>query len=246
MDFVKTRIKSITLVDQVEEQILNYIINNNLTAGDEIPSESDLSESLDVGRNVVREALSRLKMLGIIESRKHKGMILKEPDVMRCFSKVINPYMLSKKTILDLLGFRASLESGISELIIENITDEDIMELEGIVAKHIYLEDMKLKVEHEIEFHSKLYKITNNQAIIDFQQLVLPLFNFVNIHFEDFKKFNEEIKKTQKLVKHEDLIKFLKERDAEGYRKAITTHLKAYSQYIKQCKQLNLFSNKTI
>ena len=234
MDLNNINIKSITLVDQVEEQILSFVRNNRLTAGNDIPSELFLAESLNVGRNVVREALSRLRMLGIIESRKHKGMVLREPDVMKCFSKVVNPYMLSRKTIFDLLAFRAALESGISELIIENITDEDISELETIVAKHIYLEDMKLKSEHEIEFHSKLYKVTNNQAIIDFQRMVIPLFNYVHENFEDFKIFNKENKKKGKLIKHEDLLYFLKNRDPEGYRKAITIHLKAYSQYIKQ------------
>ncbi len=236
MDLDNSNIKTITLVDQVEEQILSYIILNRLTAGNEIPSELFLTEKFDVGRNVVREALSRLRMLGIVESRKHKGMVLREPNVMKCFSKVVNPYMLSKKTILDLLVFRTSLEIGISELIIENITDEDISELEAIVAKQIYQEDMKLKVEHEIEFHSKLYKITDNQAIIDFQQMVIPLFNFVNQNFEDFKIFNKENKKKDQLIKHEDLLKFLKDKDTEGYRRAITAHLKAYSQYSKQAK----------
>jgi len=236
MDLDNSNIKTITLVDQVEEQILSYIILNRLTAGNEIPSELFLTEKFDVGRNVVREALSRLRMLGIVESRKHKGMVLREPNVMKCFSKVVNPYMLSKKTILDLLVFRTSLEIGISELIIENITDEDISELEVIVAKQIYQEDMKLKVEHEIEFHSKIYKITDNQAIIDFQQMVIPLFNFVNQNFEDFKIFNKENKKKDQLIKHEDLLKFLKDKDTEGYRRAITAHLKAYSQYSKQAK----------
>jgi DNA-binding FadR family transcriptional regulator len=236
MDLNNNGIKTITLVDQVEEQILSNILLNKLTIGSEIPSELLLAEKLDVGRNVVREALSRLRMLGIIESRKNKGMILREPNIMKCFSKVVNPYMLSKKTILDLLGFRTSLESGISELIIDNITDEDISELEIIVAKHIYQEDMKLKVENEIEFHSKLYKITDNQAIIDFQQLVIPLFNFVNQNFEDFRIFNNEIKKKGQQIKHEDLLLFLKNKDIEGYRKAITTHLIAYSQYVKQFK----------
>ena len=119
----------------------------------------------------------------------------------------------------------------------EKITDEDISELEIIVAKHIYQEDMKLKVENEIEFHSKLYEITDNQAIIDFQQMVLPLFNFVNQNFEDFKIFNKENKKKGRLIKHEDLLKFLKNKDIDGYRKAITTHLRAYSQYTKQEKE---------
>lgn len=232
MEFNKVAIKSLTLVDQVEEQILSYIVKNKLTSGTEIPSEFILAENFNVGRNVVREALSRLRMLGIIESRKHKGMVVREPDVMKNFSKVVNPYLLSKQSLLNLLDLRVSIESGITELIIHNITDEDIMEIESIVSKHIYQDEMKLKVENEIEFHSKLYHITKNQAIIDLLEMILPLFVYVNEKHENFKPINEKNK--GKLIKHEDLIPFLKNRDVDGYRQAIYNHLKAYSEYIKQ------------
>jgi DNA-binding FadR family transcriptional regulator len=236
MEFNKVAVKAVTLVDQVEEQILSYIVDRKLTSGSEIPSELILAESLNVGRNVVREALSRLRMLGIVESRKHKGMVVREPDMMKCFSKVVNPYLLSKQSILDLLDLRVSIESGITELILDNITDSDIEELELIVSRHIYQEDMKLKVENEIEFHSKLYHITKNQAIIELLEMVLPLFSYVNEKHEDFKPINE--KNRGKLVKHEDLLFFLKARDVEGYRNAIYNHLKAYSEYVKQNRNI--------
>ena len=235
--FNKAAVKAVTLVDQVEEQILNYIVKEKLVSGSEIPPELVLAENLNVGRNVVREALSRLRMLGIVESRKHKGMVVREPDVMKCFNKVVNPYLLSKQSILDLLDLRVSIESGISELIIQNIEDKDIDELESIVSRHIYQEDMKLKVENEIEFHSKLYRVTKNQAIIDLLEMVLPLFSFVHEKFEDFKPINERNK--GKLVKHEDLIPLLRQRDVQGYRNAIYNHLKAYSEYIKQIRNIN-------
>ena len=236
MEFNKVAVKTVTLVDQVEKQILSYIVENKLTSGSEIPSELVLAGNLNVGRNVVREALSRLRMLGIVESRKHKGMVVREPDVMKCFTKVVNPYLLSKTSLLDLLDLRVSIESGITELIISNITDKDIEELESIVSRHTYQEDMKLKVENEIEFHLKLYRITGNQAIIDLLEMVLPLFSYVNEKYEDFKPINEKNK--GKLVKHEDLIPFLIARDVDGYRKAIYNHLKAYSEYIKQNRNI--------
>lgn len=236
MKFNKVAVKAVTLVDQVEEQILSYIVENKLTSGNEIPSELALAENLNVGRNVVREALSRLRMLGIVESRKHKGMVVREPDVMKCFTKVVNPYLLSKQSILDLLDLRVSIESGIAELILSNITDDDITELESIISRHTYQDDMKLKVENEIEFHSKLYRITKNQAVIDLLEMVLPLFSYVNEKFEDFKPLNQKNK--EKLVKHEDLIPLLKARDVDGYRNAIYNHLKAYSEYIKQTRNI--------
>src|SRR3546814_4413153 len=104
--------KSGTLVDWVENRIINDIRDNKLSKGAEIPNELELAEKFDVGRNVIRESLSRLRMLGIIESRKRRGMVVAQPNVMAAFHKVVNPYMLSRETIIDLLGMRVSLEIG--------------------------------------------------------------------------------------------------------------------------------------
>lgn len=224
-------IKTITLVDQAEEQILRYIVNQKLTVGCVIPSELDLTRSLNVGRTVVREALSRLKMLGIIESRKHKGMVLCEPSIMKTVAKVVNPYLLSKQSILDLLDLRVALEVGISRLVVSNITDKEIEALQMIVSKHEYLANYDTKVENEIEFHSFLYRVTRNQAIIELVEIVIPLFSYVYENLGDFKLIKQ--KQVEKPVNHEDLLIFLKNRDLQGYRDAIYIHLKAYSEYAR-------------
>src|SRR5690554_5802810 len=127
--------KNSTLVDWVEGQLIKEIKDNELKLGAEIPNELELSKKYDVGRNVVREALSRLRMLGIIESRKRRGIVVASPNVIYGFQKVVNPYLLSRETILDLLGMRVSLEIGSANIIINNITDEDIEDLESIVEK---------------------------------------------------------------------------------------------------------------
>lgn len=230
-------VESKSLVDQVEDLLYKYIEQNQMVPGTPLPNEYDLAERLKVGRNVLREALSRLRMLGIIETKTKKGMVLSEPNIMNSLSRVINPFLLNKKSILDLLSFRVSLEVGITDLIITNISDVEIGELEEIVLNHEYQEEMKIKVENEIEFHIILYKATKNQFIIDFLIMILPLFNFVHQNFKDFKSINEENKKRNRLVKHDDLLEYLKNRDAEGYRKAIYDHLQAYSQYVTFIKK---------
>ena len=61
MDTLRIVRTNMTLVDQVEDRLLNYFKENNLQIGDPIPNEMDLAASLGVARNVLREALSRLK-----------------------------------------------------------------------------------------------------------------------------------------------------------------------------------------
>ena len=59
MENLKIDGQSITLVDQVEDKLLNYFRSQDLKVGDSIPNEIELSSALGVARSVLREALSR-------------------------------------------------------------------------------------------------------------------------------------------------------------------------------------------
>lgn len=58
---LKLHNQAVTLVDQVEDSLLNYFREHDLRIGDSIPNELDLAAALGVARSVLREALSRLK-----------------------------------------------------------------------------------------------------------------------------------------------------------------------------------------
>jgi len=234
MNIDNKRLKPITLVDQVEDRIHEYIKINNLTKNDPIPNEKQLASSLNVSRSIIREALSRLRMLGIIESRTRKGMILQEPSIVGNLSKVVNPQLLGAESIYDLLGLRIVLEIGITELIFNNITNKDIQELEDIINVQQSLGENKLTSESELAFHSKLYEISKNQFILNFQKLILPVFSYVIENFDEFVPFNEKFSKSRKLIKHEDLLNFLKTGDKDGYRDGIIKHFESYIEFIKE------------
>ena len=59
-----------TLADGVEESLLEYIRSSGLTAGDALPKEEELAARMRVSRHIVREGISRLKTLGMVESRR--------------------------------------------------------------------------------------------------------------------------------------------------------------------------------
>ena len=67
------RFKTSTLVDQVEERLINFIKESQLKPGDSLPNETQLSQEMGISRNVIREAMSRLRMLGLIQSRTKRG-----------------------------------------------------------------------------------------------------------------------------------------------------------------------------
>lgn len=61
-----------SLSDVVFDQLRSRIVNHDLKAGDELPSERILCELLGVNRGAVREAMKRLQQAGLIHVR-HGG-----------------------------------------------------------------------------------------------------------------------------------------------------------------------------
>ncbi|WP_286847120.1 MULTISPECIES: FadR/GntR family transcriptional regulator, partial [unclassified Proteiniphilum] len=122
MERLRIQNNSTTLVDQVEDKLLNYFKEKDLQKGDAIPNEMELTASLGVSRSVVREALSRLKMMGIVETRTRRGMLLSEPSIFGGMKRAVDPRILSEDTLFDILGFRIVLEIGICSEIFRKIT----------------------------------------------------------------------------------------------------------------------------
>lgn len=237
MDELRIQDHKITLVDQVEQRLIIFFKEKGFRPGDSLPHEHELAEALGVARSVLREALSRFKMTGMIESRTRRGMILAEPSLAKAFNRSINPLLMNDATLLDLLEFRVALEIGSSNSIFRNITDEDIEDLEEIVAMGAAIGENKYAPLSEFNFHTKLYEITGNRTIRDFQEIIHPVMEFVKSKYHDyFGPIAHELAKKGEIITHEDLLGYLKRRDSAGYEKAIRLHFKLYSDFLMKQK----------
>jgi len=225
---LKNKIKPITtlsLVDKVEHRLMEFFAESNLQPGDALPKELEFAESLGVSRTVVREALLRLRTLGLIESRKHRGMILTQPDVLIGFKKVLDPKLHSDETLKDIFELRLILEMGIADLLLARIKPIDIDDLEGIVAKEEQngIDTSRFSLKEEIDFHGKLYQIPGNHTLQSFQNLLLPAFKYIHDHGFFDKDF-----KYLKKISHRDLLETIKTGSAELFRIAMRQHLEPH------------------
>jgi DNA-binding FadR family transcriptional regulator len=223
-----------TLVDEVEEKLLDYFRSNKMQLGSALPKEKELANSLGVGRSVLREALSRLRMMGLIETRTKRGMVLKEPFIFGGLQRILDPEVLGDETLINLLGFRVALELGICSSIVENLTEKDIEDLENIVKNGVVYENNMYMPVSERHFHSKLYEITGNKMIMQFQEIIYPVTLFVKNKFSDFfEPINKELKQNDQIINHQDLLDLLKKRDKEGFREAMERHFIPYRRFIQ-------------
>jgi len=216
------------LVDKVERRLLEIFIKKHLKPGDAIPKEVELAEAMGVSRTVIRESLNRLKTIDIIESKKHKGTVIKSPDLFTTLHKSMIPDILDDKTLKDLFELRLIIDVGLSDFVVKKITPDDIIKLEKIVEKEpAKSDDVLFDVDHEIKFHSKLYEITGNSSLIRFQTMLYPLFNYAYTSGLISKPV-----KRKRYVSHKGLIDALKKGDPDKFREAMRYHLENHFQRI--------------
>lgn len=219
------RIDQKTMADLVEIQLREYLRKKSFKPGDPLPSEQQLAASLGVSRNVVREALSRLRMLGLVETKKKRGMQLSSPDILGSLERVLDPLIMNKNTLQDLFELRLTLEVGLADILYKRKTNEDVAELEAIALhQQEYVGKPSFRIKHEIAFHGKIYQMTGNDTMQRFQNMLLPIFGYVM-----------ELEKvyTPASVSHMDLVELLKKGTKENFRHGMLQHLQHHFDQIK-------------
>ncbi len=223
-----------SLTDQVETKLLELFKKEDLRNGDAIPKENELCEAMGVSRTVIREALTRLKTIGLIDSKKNRGMTLTEPDLLIGLDKLLQPKILSEETLQDMFEMRLALEMGIAELVFSRIKPQDIIDLKAILkTEKDYKGDFEM--DFEARFHGRIYAIARNNTLLRFQSMLLPIFKYV--HDKGLKLKDEEIPKNY--VTHTMIVKVLETGNPEKYRDAMKRHLKVhFDRTIKMRKLL--------
>ena len=206
-----------TLAEQTEKKMLAYIARNNYKIGEVLPTEDEFTDLLGVSRVVIREALSRLRMLGIVETRRKRGTVLKSPDFFGGMQTIINSGTLQENALRDLFELRLMLEIGMADFIFMRKTEEDLDVLQTIVDKDELTLNTEESIRLDIKFHSTLYKISGNKSLIQFQQLLEPLFSIYAPRKRNWK--------VKQIIQHPGLLEILRSGSPEAFRTAMRLHL---------------------
>ncbi len=150
--------KTVSLADQVFEQLENDILSGKYNRGESL-TESKLSAELGVSRTPIREALRRLEQEHLIEESQ-KGL------------EVIG---INDKDLSDIFMIRAKLEGQAAAMAAQNHTDEQLKTLrEAVEFQEFYLN--KNDPEHikkmDSRFHETIYKMCGSAVFYD---VLLPL-----------------------------------------------------------------------
>jgi len=215
------------LSQQLAERIRQQIEQSRLPDGELFMTEAEVAEKFDVSRTVAREAVGRLRAIGLLEGRQRKGLIVRHPDPVRLFSASLPSLVRSEQDLADLARLRYVLEVGAIELAVKNATDEQIARLAGIaeqIKKTVGSRaGLKKEKELDITFHSLLLEMTGSKLIAGMQRVLVDFFRSVAIHSPPDAANAERI-----AWEHTELASAIRDRDVERARSMIRVQVRRY------------------
>ena len=162
---VKFQRKSAVIADQ----ILKKIKIGEYKSGTKIPPERALAEQMGVGRPSIREAISALQIVGILESRPGDGSYVTDPGGFDDLMARALHLLEESQSPLELLQTRKALEIGIVHLAIKKADDQDIEAIKE--AWRIKFEKGRSGYYREFilygrEFHLAIARATKSASIV--------------------------------------------------------------------------------
>lgn len=161
------KIKPRKIYEQVAEELLLNIKNGDLKPGDKLDSVWQLAENFQVGRSAIREALSALRAMGLIEMRQGEGTFVREFDPSMISLPITTAVLMKKEDIENLLEVRKVLEVGASGAAASKRTEEDLINMKNILEKMLNsVGDEELGEKADFQFHLAVAKASQNPLLV--------------------------------------------------------------------------------
>ncbi len=129
-------VKSEKVTSNIVDYIKTQFIEGKLPAGSKLPPERKLALEFGISRSSVREAISILKTMGILEVRHRDGIFVCGSNTRKenTYQTSINSNPYSNRTI-ELIEFIELMLTASIPLIIERITEDDIKTIKITVRR---------------------------------------------------------------------------------------------------------------
>lgn len=144
--------------EEIVKEILQMIQRGELRSGDQLPTERELMEKLEVSRSSIREALRALSVMNVINIRQGHGTYVTSLDPELLVEHLEFIVSLEDATILHLFEVRKMIEVYCAELAARRIKPEEIAKLQSILDLHT-LRDI------DIELHREIAELSKNPII---------------------------------------------------------------------------------
>ncbi|MBB6625303.1 FadR/GntR family transcriptional regulator [Clostridium gasigenes] len=230
-----TEVKNMKVYEQIINQFKDMIAKGLLKKGDKLPSERELVSQLGVSRTGIREALSALQMIGLVESRHGEGNYIKDNLEDSLKDPFLLIFMLNGGKFHEILEFRKGIEIETAALAANKIQDDEIVILKDILHRLDNAECEEVKVKLDKELHYLIAKASKNILIVNLLNVNSSLMD-IFISEARGKILSKEENRECLLKQHKDIVDAISNHDSSSASKAMRRHLDFIEKYIYNMK----------
>lgn len=223
MEYRSIRPKKI--YEEISDYLLTMIKEGTLKPGDKLLSVQQLAEQFQVGRSTVREALSAIRAMGLIEMRQGEGTYVKSFDPSHVVIPLKSQLLLQEEDVAHLSEVRKIIEIGAVQAAAIKRTKENLREMECWIDKgKDLMSDKETGRLADFHFHLAIVKASHNPILLELMSHISKL-------------IEETIDQTHYLISHEEqatkhlldghmaIYEAIKNQDAEAASNAMVNHL---------------------
>jgi DNA-binding FadR family transcriptional regulator len=159
-------VRTAKVSELISQQLKEAIFAGLLKPGQQLPSERELCEQFEAGRNSVREALKMLEVSGLCTINHGSGAFVADATSRSVTDSFTAMLKLQKMSLNDLTQARIVFEPGVARLACERMTDEYVRKLKANMsqAKALMKKGQRV-VSENIAFHALVAEATQNIAV---------------------------------------------------------------------------------
>lgn len=222
-----------TLADRVTESLMRKIVGEELPAGTQLPSEQVLAQSFGVSRTVIREAISRLKSEGLVDSRQGRGAFVRQDRSEVPFRVGIDAKD-PRTSLLHILELRLGLDTEIAALAAARRTRDQMTAIQkALQAIDEASEAGRDAVAEDMEFHLSIAQATRNPMYFDLIRFLGSAF-YGAIAVTRANERRVEALARQTKIEHAAIAQAILKRDAAAASAAARTHIEKASKRLLQ------------
>ncbi len=201
-------------------EIRKYIVQNNLQPGDLLPTEQKLCETLGVSRNVLRESIKSMELMGMVRACPGKGTEVQAFNLDFILQNVlffqVGPQ--EEHSIREMFGVRKVLELAYMRQAFHAMTEEDVRALRSLAdAMRDNWSRGVFFIQEDKDFHLTLFRSLHNDVMLSLLEAIWS----VDDGFELEKK---QPHLEQTVTKHEAIVAALENHSYPAFARAMEAH----------------------
>lgn len=213
-----------TLSDQVTDLLEQEVRRGAYPVNARLPTEKFMMEQYGVSRTVVREAISRLKSAGLVETRQGSGTVVLDPASSDAF-RLGRPDADPARGVLRIIELRRGLEAEMAALAAERRTSQEMRRInQALTEIDRAVAGNGDGVEEDLAFHLAIAHATGNPHYPELLGMLTRALKDA-IRVTRGNEARQEQLANQVRHEHETLRAAIERRDVEAARAAAFHHM---------------------